>query len=86
MSLIWSKSYDSRHSLLAGYLDRTSRESSRCGLLLPTACAAGTRKVGNADSLAGIGNGRRALHYIPLKSCGKYEGMLEFICHENITY
>ena len=47
---------DSPHSLFADYLDRTSRDSSRCGLLLPTACAAGTPKVGNADSLAEIGN------------------------------
>ena len=35
-------------------------------LLLPIARTAGTRKEDNADSLAGIGNGHRALHSISL--------------------
>ena len=55
----------------------TCRYSPQYSLLLPTARAAGTRKVDNADSLAGIGNGHRAPDSIQLESRGKYEGMVE---------
>ena len=55
----------------------TCRYSPQYSLLSPTARAAGTRKVDNADSLAGIGNGHRAPDSIQLESRGKYEGMVE---------
>ena len=69
--------HDSPHFLLTSYLGMTCRYSPQYSLLLPTARAAGTRKVDNADSLAGIGNGHRAPDSIQLASRGKYEGMVE---------
>ena len=76
-SLTGEPPHDSPHFLLTSYLDMTCRYSPQYSLLLPTARAAGTRKVDNADSLAGIGNGHRAPDSIQLESRGKYEGMIE---------